>query len=1443
MSEGPSYSLAVVGMAGKFAGAADLEALWQNLERGVETVSAFSVEELAAAGVPASTLADPRYVRAKGVLERAEWFDAGFFGISGRDAALIDPQQRLFLECCWEALESAGIVPGARAGAVGVFAGVTQSTYFLANLLARPELIADAGLEVRLGNDKDFLATFAAYKLDLRGPALTVSTACSTSLVAVHLACQALLNRECDAALAGGVTVAFPQRRGYFHQPGGIFSADGHCRSFDHRATGSLAGEGVGVVVLRRLEDALAAGDPIRAIVRASAVNNDGARKIGFTAPSADGQAAVITEAQALAGVDPASITYIEAHGSATPLGDPIEIEALTRAFRLGTDRRGFCAVGSVKSNLGHCDAAAGIAGFLKTVLALEKKRLPPSLHLESPNPAIAWEESPFRVAAKLSEWTSEGPRRAGVSAFGIGGTNAHVVLEEAPEPPAGEDAAGGELLLLSAATPSALEEATDRLARHLRAHPEQRLSDVAHTLRTGRRVFRQRRALVAADRDDALRALSARDGARLLSASDVLPGRRVVFLLPGVGDHYAEMGRGLYESEPVYRQAFDEAAALFSAKAGLDLRALLYGAEARRRARAGARPEAAAFFGRRKAGEEAPAWLAEPLSSHAAVFTVSLATARLWQSWRIEPAALLGYSLGEVTAAVLAGVLELADGVALVVERARWIATTPAGGQLAVALSAAEARALARDGIELAAVTAPQTCLLAGSGDALDALERDLSAAGVASRRLPSAHAVHTASIVGRVGELASRLESLAHAPARLALMSNLEGRWIEPGETLSAQHWLDHLTRPVRLAEGFAELARREPKAVWLEVGAGVGLTGLALQQGLGAALKAVPSLPPAYQPRPDLEQMLEALAKLWLAGVDLDGETLSAGRTVRKVPLPVYPFQRQRYIIEPLVDASVPVAEAPPSQPSREERRPAGHERPVLEVAYRAPRVGTEARLAAIWEALLGVRGIGADDGFLELGGTSLLAPRVLLAVREAFGVELSIPVLLGAPTVAALAERIEAVQTAGAAPRDGEDAVDLVAAARLEEPLPAPLRATGSTLVPPGERGVLLTGATGFLGAHLLAELLRAGEAPVRCLVRGRDETDARRRVREALVHHGLLDAMLERDLEARCAAVPGDLAAPRFGLGEETFAALAARTAEVYHAGAWVNFTYPYSALAPINVSGTEMALRLAALAEAPLCFVSSLAVFAAERIAGEEVGWEDSPLERTAGLEGGYPRSKWAAEGRVREARRAGVPVTIVRPGVIGGDSVRGGGNPRDLLWAFLKGCLQMGAAPDVPYPFDPVPVDFVSRAMVSLARRPETRGGSYHLFHPEAIPWSEVFRAAAARGFEVEILPVNSWLARLERIEREQPDNALLAFWPLLAPEIEAAREAGSGSIAGPVPPRRWRFDDRRARAALAEAGIACPPLAGHLLGLYLDTLVASGFLPAPRPVARSQR
>jgi acyl transferase domain-containing protein/acyl carrier protein len=877
-----SSEIAIIGLTGRFPGAAGVEEFWRNLRDGVESVTFFTDEDLLAAGIDSSTLSNPNYVKAGRYLEGIDMFDASFFGFSPREAEILDPQQRIFLECSWEALENAGYDPKTYDGLIGVHAGVSANTYIW-NIFANRELHRTVGnFQTIISNDKDFLATRVSYKLGLQGSSMTVQTSCSTSLVAVHLACQSLLNGESDMALAGGVSVTLPHKSGYWYREEGILSPDGHCRAFDENAQGTVSGMGVGIVVLKRLEDALADGDYIHAVIKGSAINNDGSVKVGYTAPSVEGQAQVIKMAQIVAAVEPETISYVEAHGTGTTLGDPIEVAALTKAFRAETEKKGFCAIGSVKTNIGHLDVAAGVAGLIKTVLALEHKQLPPSLNFEKANPRIDFENSPFFVNSKLTEWKNgNGPRRAGVSSFGIGGTNAHVILEEKPRRESFDSLRPWQLLLVSAKSSEALEAATARLVSHLQNHPELNLADVAYTLQVGRRAFAHRRMLVCRDVSDVIEA-SPSGHKRIEDGHQVAEKPPVVFMFPGQGTQYVGMAHELYQHEPFFRQHLDRCCELLRPQLKLDLRDLLYPS-----------------LENKSAAEEQ---LRQTSVTQPALFAIEYALAQLWMAWGVRPRAMIGHSIGEYVAACVSGVMSLEDALWLVARRGEMMQGLSGGAMLAVPLCETEIVEMMGEGLSLAAVNSPTLCVVSGDEDAVDELAQRLSARGVSWRRLHTSHAFHSAMMEPVLAEFAREVGKVKLNAPKIPYISNVTGTWIRDAEAIDPQYWATHLRQTVRFAAGLEELSK-EPGGILLEVGPGKTLTMLAgSRAGRSSARVSLTSLRHADEKGSDEAYLMTTLGRLWLAGVQVNWQGFYANERRQRLPLPTYPFERQRYWVEP-------------------------------------------------------------------------------------------------------------------------------------------------------------------------------------------------------------------------------------------------------------------------------------------------------------------------------------------------------------------------------------------------------------------------------------------------------------------------------------------------------------------------------------------------------------
>ncbi|MES2354842.1 MAG: beta-ketoacyl synthase N-terminal-like domain-containing protein [Pseudomonadota bacterium] len=874
-----AHSVAIVGMSGRFPGAKNISEFWQNLCNGVESIRSFSDQELLDAGIPVNLLKHPDYVKAKPILDNVENFDADFFGYTPREAELIDPQQRLFLECSWEALEHAGYDSQQYDGWIGVYGGSGAPVYAMTNLQAG----IDVSMSVAIANAADYLATRVSYKLDLQGPSFTVQAACATSLLAIHTACQGLLDHQCDIALAGGASIDLPQQSGYLFEKGGIRSPDGHCRTFDADAHGTVFGNGVGVVALKRLDDAIADGDFIYAVIRGSATNNDGASKIGYTAPSIEGQAQVVALAQRSAGVDPATIAYVEAHGTGTEIGDPIEIAALTKAFRSKTQKRQFCAIGSVKPNIGHVDAAAGVAGLIKTTLALHHKQIPPTLHFKRPNPKIDFVNSPFYVNTTLAKWPAQHlmPLRAAVSSFGIGGTNVHAILEEAPTPELSSPAKPWQLLTISAKTETALKVMTKNLANHLREYPAINLADVGFTLQVGRKRFPHRRIVICRDIDEAITELETLSTTHVSSCYEEQTDRPVAFMFPGQGAQYLQMGQDLYQHEPLFREYFDRCSTLLYPLLGIDLPEVIFATE-------GSSPGA----------EER---LQQTNFAQPALFAIEYALAQCWIAWGVQPQAMIGHSIGEYVAACLAGVFSLEDALTLVAVRGRLMQQMPTGAMLAVSLSESELLPFLNQDLAIAAINGPVRCVVAGPIHAIASLEQILISHDVGTRRLHTSHAFHSSMMEPVLTPFMEAVSKITLSPPTIPYISNVTGTWITTEEAVSPEYWVKQLRHAVRFADGVRELMQT-PNQIMLEVGPGRTLGNL-IRQYPNQSVVQVPlaSLPHPQDKTTGFAFILENLGKLWLAGVKIDWAKVHAESRRNRVPLPTYPFERQRYWVD--------------------------------------------------------------------------------------------------------------------------------------------------------------------------------------------------------------------------------------------------------------------------------------------------------------------------------------------------------------------------------------------------------------------------------------------------------------------------------------------------------------------------------------------------------------
>ncbi|AIF48395.1 thioester reductase [Dyella japonica A8] len=968
--------IAILAVAGRFPGAADVETFWSNLCEGRESITRFSAQDLDPS-IPAPVRDDPAYVAARGIIEGVEDFDAAFFGMSPREAELMDPQQRIFLELCWECLERGGYTPDRHEVPVGVFGGMYHATYFQHHLTHRPDLIEKLGaFLVSLANEKDFLSTRVSHKLNLTGPAVNVSSACSTSLVAICQAVAALRAGQCDMAIAGGASITCPPRSGYIAQEGSMLSPDGHTRTFDAQAQGTVFSDGAAVVLLKRWSDAQRDGDDVLALIRGIAVNNDGGGKASFTAPSSEGQAAVIAMALADAGVDARSISYVETHGTATPLGDPIEIEGLTTAFRQHTDDCGYCAIGSVKSNVGHTVIAAGATGVIKTALSLHERLLPPSLHLQATNPKIDFVHSPFVVNDTLRSWPANAhPLRAGVSSFGVGGTNAHVIMEEAPAMPPSDAAQGPQLLFLSGRTPTAVAAYAARLADHLAAHADANLADVGSTLLHGRKAFAQRATVVAATTDEAVSRL------RDLSSGNIRetgkPAPDVVFLFPGQGSQYAGMGKALYASEPAFRAALDDCAEALRAELGFDLRERMFDGDADA--------------------------LRETSLTQPATFAIEYALAKLWLSMDVTPAAMIGHSVGEFVAAVIAGVMPLADGARLVARRGRLMQSMPAGAMLSVRLGVDALRARLPDALSLAAENSPNASVVSGETARVEAFRQQLEAEGVACRLLQTSHAFHSAMMEPVLEPFHAEVLRTPLSAPHIPIISTLTGEPLGDADATSADYWTRHLRGAVRFSPALLTQLGEQPR-VFLEIGPRNALSTLARQHAPGRKHHVVSSL--ADGESLERASWIGAMGELWSAGLPVAVCSLDRRANRRRVRLPTYPFERKRHWVEAAAPAHATPATAAPAvnqdnvvplfAPS-----PAPVVEPIMDVTAASANAGSPrltrllAQLTELFEDVSGTELAGVDPaaGFVELGLDSLSLTQVALQLQKTFALKIT------------------------------------------------------------------------------------------------------------------------------------------------------------------------------------------------------------------------------------------------------------------------------------------------------------------------------------------------------------------------------------------------------------------------------------------------------------------
>ncbi|WP_010604334.1 type I polyketide synthase [Pseudoalteromonas maricaloris] len=1059
--------IAVISMAGRFPGANSVEEFWHNLENGVESVRFFSQEELLNLGVDPALLENPNFVGAEGVLEGVENFDAEFFGFSPREAELLDPQHRIFLEVIWELLERAGY--GAEEGdnIIGVYSGAGASSYLSRNLLSHQDYVRDVGtFKVSLSTGQDFVSTRASYKLGLSGPSININTLCSSSAVAVHYAREALLAYQCDIAVAGGVTISNSREDALFYQEGGIGSFDGHCRAFDARAAGTVAGNGIALVALKRMEDALEDGDQILGVLKSSAINNDGGDKASYTAPSPEGQSRCITEALESAEIDPATISYIEAHGTGTNLGDPIEVSGLTRAFQRYTDKKQFCGIGSVKTNIGHLVSAGGVASMIKTLKGMEHHKIPASLNFEQPNPKIDFANSPFFVVDKTIPWEpSAGDKlRAGISSFGIGGTNAHLIVEEAPELPKSDSASGLHLIVLSAKTASSLVKTKENLLEHLKCCPELNIADVAYTLQVGRRNFKHKFVTVVSSIDELKNKLTGDDKRFTIHSAQNKTERDICFMFPGQGSQYVGMAKALYENEAEFKKHLDQCFELIHTHCSLSLKELLFCENS----------------------TAASTQLKQTQNAQLSLFSVSYALAKLLISWDVKPQSMIGHSIGEYVAACLSGVFTLENAIRLVAKRGELMAGMPHGKMLSIPIAASEVSNWVREGVWHCVQNSEHSQVLGGQPEAVDALLAELNAAGIEASLLHTSHAFHSGMMAAALQPFIEFASTIPMNKPTIPFISNVSGDWAEE-EVCSPEYWAKHLRQTVKFNDGLETLWSEDTSRVYVEVGPGTTLRSFIKTLSNNQAHVAS-TLPKPAEQELTLESIAFTRAEIWAAGITLPFEEYYSSQKRHRVRLPTYAFEPKRYWIEPAAtgkqlfkpdliltkDSDMPSTTKPlvegalrwelkaveqhttlsdaqlaaikamqqgvteqlatilgssmdvkgeglelkfaniESQidgSSDDLALASNHSRPSFAPDYVEPRTELESLLAQQWQEVLGYSPVGIEDNFFEMGGHSLMAAALVTKMRKQFEFEIPLQELLQLPTISALSELIE------------------------------------------------------------------------------------------------------------------------------------------------------------------------------------------------------------------------------------------------------------------------------------------------------------------------------------------------------------------------------------------------------------------------------------------------
>lgn len=985
-NEFTGLEIAVIGMSCRVPGADNLDDFWEILSQGKNTISFFSDEELKESGINEDCLRDTNYIKAKGILGNAEYFDPAFFGYTPAEARVMDPQIRILHECTWEALEDSGYNSFEFPGLIGLFTGASSNVEWLSRVYLCNYIDVDDYTKSFLCN-KDFASTLISYRLNLRGPSVCVSAACSTSLAAIHIACQSLLSGECNIAVAGGASIIVPEKVGYHYNVSMMHSPDGYCRVFDENAGGTLFSNGAGIIVLKLLEDAIKDHDNIYGIIKGSAINNDGSRKVGYTAPSVSGESVAIKQALSAAQVNPETISYVEAHGTGTIIGDPIEIEALKKAYN--TNKCGYCGVGSLKSNMGHLDAASGIAGCIKTILSMKHNFMPPTLNFMKANPEIDFKNSPFYVNTTLKRWGNDfNPIRAGVSSFGIGGANAHIILEEALMDKDLNQGRKYKIAVVSAQSNHALENASHNLARYIEKHNEINLDDAVYTLCVGRRRYNYRKMFVFSSKSDMVNGLKMDCDSDVKTYHECESKKNIIFMFPGQGAQYIKMGLGLYENELVFKRTLDKCFSILETYIGFNLKDILYNSTDN--------------IINNKMLEETK--IAQPV-----IFSFEYALAQLMMSWGIYPQAMIGHSLGEYVAACISGVFSLGDALKIVALRGAMMQDLPKGNMVSIEISEDNLRNYLNSKVDLVAVNSGSKCVISGKEEDIVTVVLELEKDGYKTIPLKTSHAYHSYMMEPILDEFKDIMRRIKLNCPSIPYISCVSGKWITSDEATDVQYWVKHLRKTVQFSKGLDALLTNQ-SAVFIEVGPGRTLTTFANQHANKRSIhKSINLVRSTKENIEDDYFILEQVGKMWMYGVDVDWKKFYSNEVRYRISLPTYPFDRKKYSLPiPLNSQLELVTDCTRDSISQAERD------------YECPKIQNEdtgnlaKRMIQLWEEYFGVDQISINDNFYDLGGDSLRAMSLIGKINKMFNTKITISSFLMEPTIKNLIKSISEVK---------------------------------------------------------------------------------------------------------------------------------------------------------------------------------------------------------------------------------------------------------------------------------------------------------------------------------------------------------------------------------------------------------------------------------------------